>query len=419
MKQKINRFIKLYPWYAGLTGDLLFYIAIDTLFLTVVKNFSPAQIVSITSFSQFACIALQFPILFVIKRIGNTNSVRAGGLCLLFSSIFITFGKSYYLVLLGRIFHDVASVFRSASFVALENNLDLIDKRHDFVRIRTAANTVYAVITMLISFVASLMFNLYHYLPMIGCITTCTIGFILSFFMKDYSDYNKISYKNVKGEKVKIHYSKFIIMAMVVYAVFYPIVTEGQSGGKLFIQQHILLDFSVDTTSLILGAIICVSRIIRVFSNVLFARLYDRYHEKMGVALPILLCSAIGFMLFGSFIPFVIVKIAVMSIGYIIILFVRDPFRLYMQDVIFENTPKEQHQTLLTMLEFGVKVGTVGMGLSFSAVLLKYPMLVVMAIMFLIAFIEIFLSMKLYKMVMVTKETQTVQTKKEIVHESD
>ena len=32
----------------------------------------------------------------------------------------------YYLVLLGRIFHDIAAIFKSASIVALENNLDLM-----------------------------------------------------------------------------------------------------------------------------------------------------------------------------------------------------------------------------------------------------------------------------------------------------
>ena len=37
LERKLNRFAKLYPWFAGLTGDLLFYIAIDTLFLTAVK----------------------------------------------------------------------------------------------------------------------------------------------------------------------------------------------------------------------------------------------------------------------------------------------------------------------------------------------------------------------------------------------
>ena len=96
-----------------------------------------------------------------------------------------------------------------------------------------------------------------------------------------------------------------------------------------------------------------------------------------------------------------------MSVGYVIILFARDPFKLYMQDVIFENTPKEQHQTLITLLEFGVKIGTAGMGLSFAAILTEYSMIVVMAILFIIASIEIYLSIKLYKMIMIKKETQT------------
>lgn len=403
----VNRFINIYPWYSGLTGDLLFYIAIDTLFLTMVKNFSPAQIVSLASLSQFACIVLQFPMLYVIRKIGNTASIRVGAFFLLISAILITFGKSYYFVLLGRVFHDVAAIFRTASFVALGNNLDLIDRRRDFVRIRAAANTAYSVFTMIISFVVSYMFNFNHYLPMMGCITTCAAGFIFTLFMKDYSDYNKITYQN--KDKVKVHYSKFIILAIVVYSLFYPIVNNGQSDGKLFIQQQILLDFDIDNTSLIIGAIVCVSRIIRVFSNVVFAKLYEKYQKKLGVALPVMLCLSIAFMVFGSLIPQVIVKIITMAIGYTIILFARDPFRLYMQDVLFENTPKEQHQTLLTMLEFGVKLTTAGMGLSFSAILINYPMIVVMAIMFIIALINIALSIKLYKIVLINKLTCNIQ----------
>lgn len=393
----INGFIKAFPWYSGFTSDLLFYIAIDTLFLAIVKSFSPAQIVSLASLSQFACIVLQFPVLYVIKRIGNTASTRTGAFFLLLSAILITFGKNYYFVLLGRIFHDVAAIFRTASFVALENNLDLIDKRKDFVRLRASANTVYSVLTMLISFVASYMFNLNHYLPMIGCIVSCAIGFVLSFLMKDYSDYNRITYRNT--EKVKVHYSKFIVMAVVVYALFYPIVNNGQTDGKLFMQQQILLDFNVDNTALIIGAIVCVSRIIRVFSNVIFARLYSKYQKKLGIALPVMLGLSIAFMLFGSFIPQVFIKIITMAIGYTIILFARDPFRLYMQDVLFENTPKEQHQSLLVMLEFGVKLTTAGMGLGFSTILIHYPMTIVMAVMLLIAMINIALSIKLYRIV--------------------
>ena len=408
MNKEINRFIKIFPWYSGLTADLLFYIAIDTLFLTVVKNFSAAQIVSLASFAQFACIALQFPILFIIKRIGNTASTRVGAIFLLISAILITVGNNYYFVLVGRLFHDVSVIFKTASFIALENNLDLIDKRSDFVRLRASANTVYAVLTMFISFVASYMFNLNNYLPMIGCITACAIGVILTFLMKDCSDYNKITYKKENKEKVKIHYSKFIILAIVVYSLFYPIVNNGQTDGKLFIQQQILLDFDIDNTSLIIGAIVCVSRIIRVFSNVVFAKLYNKYQGKLGLALPIMLSCSIAFMLFGSLIPQVVIKIIVMGIGYTIILFARDPFKLYMQDVIFENTPKEQHQTLLTMLEFGVKLTTAGFGIGFSAILINYPMIIVMALMLAISTIDIVLSIKLYKMVLIERSSSKI-----------
>jgi hypothetical protein len=108
-------------------------------------------------------------------------------------------------------------------------------------------------------------------------------------------------------------------------------------------------------------------------------------------------------MLFGSLIPQVVIKIIVMGIGYTIILFARDPFKLYMQDVIFENTPKEQHQTLITLLEFGVKMGTAGMGLSFAAILTQYSLVVVMAILFAIALVEIYLSIKLYSMIVPKK----------------
>ena len=403
MNKIVNRFIKVFPWYAGLTSGLLFYIAIDTLFLTIVKNFSAAQIVSLVSFAQFACIALQFPALFIIKRIGNTASTRVGAVCMLLSAVLTTIGKSYYLILIGRVFHDISAVFRTASFVALENNLDLIDKRDEFVRVRASANTVYSVITMLISFVASYMFNLNHYLPMIGCITTCALGVILSFLMKDCSAYNKITYKKENKEKVKVKYTKFIIMAIVVYSLYYPIVNNGQSDGKLFIQQQVLLDFNIENTALIIGAIVCVSRIIRVLSNVAFAKIYCKYEEKLGIAFPIMLSGAIALILFGSFIGQVLVKIILMGIGYAVILFARDPFNLYMQDVILANTPKEQHQTLLAMLQFGVKITTAGLGLCFSAVLVTYPMIVVMALMLAISTIDIALGIKLYKMVLIEK----------------
>ena len=201
MERKLSRFVKLYPWFHGLTADLLFYIAIDTLFLTAVKNLSAAQIVSLTTVSTVACIVLQFPVLWLIHRIGNTASARLSAFLLLMASLSITFGRSYLWIAAGRVMHGMAIMFHSVTYVALENNLDLMNKQDDYLKVRTAGNTVYSVITMVISFVASPMFNRNHYLPMYSCIAACAIGFILSFFMADQSKYNKILPKKTEKKQ--------------------------------------------------------------------------------------------------------------------------------------------------------------------------------------------------------------------------
>lgn len=66
----MTKFNRIFPWYDGLSGDLLFWVAIDTLFLTVVKNFNAPQIVSLTTVSLITCIALQVPLLKIIMSLG-------------------------------------------------------------------------------------------------------------------------------------------------------------------------------------------------------------------------------------------------------------------------------------------------------------------------------------------------------------
>jgi predicted MFS family arabinose efflux permease len=345
-------------------------------------------------------------VLWLIHRIGNTASSRISALLLLLSSVSITFGGSYLWIAAGRVMHGVSLMFHSVTYVALENNLELMGRSEDYLKVRTAANTVYSVITMVISFVASPMFNWNHYLPMYGCITTCAIGFVLSFFMVDHSKYNKIRHKKAE-KKQKLPLGKLILLTILVFGLFYPIVQNGQSDGKLFIQQHLLLDFSLDDTSLIIGVILCVSRIVRVISNLLFPRFYRRYKEKMSVILPSFLCSSIALMLFGSMIPWVSLKILVMAIGYVIILFIRDPFRLVIQDVVLNRTDREHHQTLLTIMEFAVKIGTAATSFCFTLVLLEHTMMEVMSITLIIVIIEVLLSIRLYRM-LTAKPVKTI-----------
>lgn len=402
MEKKTRRFIWLYPWYVGFIGDLLFYIAIDSLFLTVVKKFSAMQIVSLTFVSTIAYLVLQFPLLWLIQRIGNTVSLRLSAFCMLLSSVFITFCPSYFMVALGRVCRDVSFMFRNTAIVALENNLNLINKRDKFINTRTSANIVYSIITLLISFVASWMFNIHNYLPMIGCVVTCAIGFIISLFMGDYSEHNKVTPKKTKVKR-KIKYTKIIILAVAVYGVCYSTVDIGQGDGKLFLQQEILETFNVEQTTLIIGVVVCVSRIIRVLSNMLFVRLYRIYKFKVGVIGTVLLFISIGLMLLGSFLPYVVIKIVVMSVGYIVILFIRDPIQLFIESVVIENSTTEDHNTILLLLTFTFKCISAVMSLCFMLMLLKLPLLVEIGMLCIVALVGALLCLRLHKTICTSK----------------
>lgn len=412
MKQEnITKFNKIFPWYEGLSGDLLFWVAIDTLFLTVVKKFNASQIVSLTTVSLITCIALQVPLLKFIKKIGNTNSVRLGSLLLLVSSLLLTFGPNYIVVALGKIAYEVAFTFQNMANAILKNNLELQNKSDDYIKVRTKANTIYATVTMIISFVASMMFNFNNYLPMICCIFFCLLCFVLSFYIVDYSNYNKIKEKDEAKTKTKIKYNKLIIILIISYGLFYPIVNSGQSNGKLFIQQELLLNFNVEKTALIIGAILCISRIIRVISNISFNKIHSKYKEKVGVILPILLSISIIVMILGSFIRnSAMLKFSIMSLGYIIILFIRDPFKVYMQDLALRKVGKEGQQSLLTTMELSRKIGRSIMSLSFTIILVNNPMITVIAILFILSIIEISISVKLYKLILSKNEEKNEES---------
>lgn len=399
---KLAKFNKIFPWFSGLSADLLFWIAIDTLFLTVVKKFNASQIVSLTSISILTCILLQVPLLKIIQKIGNTKSVRLGSFLLLTASILLTFGPNYIVIVLGKILYEAALTFQNMINPILKNNLELQNRESEYIKFRTNANTIYAVITMIISFIASMMFNMNNYLPMICCIIFCFICFILSFNMIDYSSSDRIKdgikkEKKIKNKKIK--YPKVIIFTIISYGIFYPIVNSGQSNGKLFIQQELLKEFNVEKTALIIGAILCVSRIIRVISNISFNKIHQKYEEKVGVILPFLLSSSLCLMLGGYFISqSIIFKILLMSLGYIIILFIRDPFKVYMQDLALKRANKDQQQSLLMTLDLSRKIVRAIISLSFTAILVNHPMIIVILILILLSVVEIFISMYLYKM---------------------
>ena len=218
-----------------------------------------------------------------------------------------------------------------------------------------------------------------------------------------YSNNNCIKskiYKENKDKLKKINYSKIVLSIIISYGLFYPIVNSGQSNGKLFIQQELLKNFNVEKTALIIGGMLCISRIVRVISNISFNKIHKKYKDKVGFLLPFLLSLSLCLMVGGYLITYsIILKILIMSLGYIIILFIRDPFKVYMQDLALKKAEKEQQQSLLTTLDLLRKIVRAIMSLSFTVILVNNPMIVVIIILIILSVIEIFISLYLYRMI--------------------
>lgn len=77
IKQK-KKNVKIFPIYKTVSWDLLFYFPIIFLFLTQVKEFTPAQVLFADSFYTLSNTFWQLPITSVVDRIGKKNRLIIG-----------------------------------------------------------------------------------------------------------------------------------------------------------------------------------------------------------------------------------------------------------------------------------------------------------------------------------------------------
>lgn len=103
INKRINLCNKIYPYLSGFSSDLLFWAAINTIFLITVKQLSASQVSLLTAISSFAAILAQNIILKIIKKIGNVKSVRLGLILLFIAAIIITSGKSFTIIAIGEV----------------------------------------------------------------------------------------------------------------------------------------------------------------------------------------------------------------------------------------------------------------------------------------------------------------------------
>jgi len=395
-KNKALSSIKIIPWFQGFSNDLMFYIAINTLFLTTVKNLTASQISFLTTISCLCYILLQKPFLEITKKISNIKSVRIGTIILLLGSIIITFGKSYYILMLGQVLYTISLLFKIMDNVILKNNLEYLDKNDEYIKYKNKSSIIYSSVTMIIALFAGKLFNINYYLPMYLCIAVCALNVLVSFRLTEEKKENIID--KTENNK-KIGFSKIIFIIMISYGIFYATIQTGQANSKLFIQYELEKHFDIGLTATYFSYILVASRASRVLGNIIFKKIYHRVKDKTGYGLAILCGIAFFLIILSSLISVLLLKLILMVFGFCIILGIRDVFSNYTQDLLLRNLKPSEQQSGISYLGLSRKIGETSMSFIFSMMLLKLDIIYVIIALLALACISFAINYKLYMMV--------------------
>lgn len=397
-KRKVQLSNSIIPWFIGLSDDLMFFIAINTLFYTVVKGLSAAEITFLNTISTLSYMLLHRPALKMIQKIGNVRSIRIGTILLLCSSIFMTFGNNYVIIMIGHILYQPAFIFKKMDNVILENNLRYLNKQDDYVKTLSKAKVIYSVITTVIALIAGGIFAFNHYLPMYLCIGICVINFLLSFCIFDVNENIQRDYQDKK--KVKMKFSKIMIMIFVSYALLYATINTGQSNSKLFIQYNLGEHFDIALTATYLSFIIVTSRIARIFGNLMFQKVYSKYKDKANLMLPVMAITAFACILLGKYFDSnILIKFILMTIGFDMILAARDPIEIYTSNLLLKNTEEQHQQKAISYLQLSRRIVETTLSLLFSMMLTEIDLIYVIICLLIFAMISLIVNSKLYRMV--------------------
>ena len=232
--KRINLSNKIYPIFYGLSSDLIFFIAINVLFLTEVKGLTSSNINFITTIGMLAALLFYLFSHKIIKKIGNLSSIKLGTLLILISTLLFTFSTNLLFFVLAEILYEISFIFKSMDTVVLNNNLIYENKENDFVKIKSKATTIYSITTLIASLFAGILFSINPYIPMIICILICLNNFIMAHYI--YEIESNVSNEN---KKTKFKFNKTIVATIIIYSLLYGTIVVCKKNDKLFMKYRL------------------------------------------------------------------------------------------------------------------------------------------------------------------------------------
>ncbi len=394
-----DRFFRIYLLYTALETDLLFFVVCDAMFLTQVKQLSVAQVSLVTFLSILFSLIVQYPLLKVIKRIGNKAAVRAGSVFFLLAALCITFSSGFYMILIGGFLECIGYTFNSLGVAILKERLVREQKEDQYVTYQADANSAASFMMMLTALLCGYLFRMDAYFPMYACILVSAVGVGTAFYITHEDQGRTELHGDVSIRKFaqdQRHVGKmhgFIILTS--FAFFTSITGTGLSYARLNVQE-LLTEMSPEFVVMMLGIISSLVYFCRMVSNLLLKEVYLRIkNEAMVLASAVLCC---GLML--QLTPWILDTgsvVLLLSAGYLLMAFVRDPFVTIVQNLSLDSNETHRQQNMLVALNGARKLGALVLSASATLFLRHQSISAVMLLMTAVAGVNVLLSIIIWR----------------------
>lgn len=180
--QKRKQNMKLYSMYRAISMDILFYYAIEFLFLTQVKNIVASEVVLKSSFYAMFMVILQIPANILIDKIGTRRSTILGNVFNVIYLILIMTSTNLQTLIVAEFFSALCFSIKDVSDTTLLNMSipEVKIKGEIFSKIEGRGNEKYYYINAITAVCSGFLYTLNPYIPIIGATIVALFATILS-----------------------------------------------------------------------------------------------------------------------------------------------------------------------------------------------------------------------------------------------
>lgn len=200
--------MKIYSLYRAISLDLIFYYAIEFLFLTQVKNITPSQVILSQSFYAIFMIILQIPASIVVDRLGTKKcTILANVFNVMFVLLIMTCGSIYQLIFAQFISSLCYSLKDISDEALLRFSIPDTKKKGDiFSKIEGKGFQNYFFVNSITAVISGFLYVINPYIPITATLVFAIISVIMSFGFEDIEKTKRLH----KNEEIptKRHYFK-------------------------------------------------------------------------------------------------------------------------------------------------------------------------------------------------------------------